>query len=76
MEKLDVFKKRLDRIGVKVKFAANYPWVYLWEINGKRVTETFYANHGFTVGFLPNDRPFHFTDLKKIFEIIRKYCKK
>ncbi len=76
MEKLDILKKRLDRVGIDIEFAANYPWIYIWKINGKRVKETFEANHGFTVGFLPvrRDKPFHFTDLNEIFKLIRKYC--
>ena len=76
MEQLETLKKRLDKIGVDVEFAANYPWIYIWKINGKRVTETFEANHGFTVGFLParRDKPFHFTNLSEIFKLIRKYC--
>ena len=76
MEKLDTLKKRLDKIGIDIEFAANYPWIYIWKINGERVKETFEANHGFTVGFLPvrRDKPFHFTDLNEIFKLIRKYC--
>jgi len=40
------------------------------------VKETFKANHGFTVGFIPlsSDDSFHFTDLNEIFKLIRKYC--
>ena len=47
-------------------------------INRVRVTETFQANHGFTVMFLPgrNDSPVsEFTDIKEIFNLIRKYTK-
>ena len=43
MEKLDILKRRLDKIGIDVEFAANYPWIYIWKINGKRVKETFEA---------------------------------
>lgn len=74
--KLDVFVERLKKIGIEVKLSGNFPWVYMQEINGKRVTETFQANHGFTVMFLPgrNDSPVsEFTDIKEIFKLIRKY---
>jgi len=76
MERLDILKKRLNRIGIEVEFAANYPWIYICKVNGKRVKETFKANHGFTVGFIPLSRydSFHFTDLNEIFKLIRKYC--
>lgn len=75
MEKLNILKKRLDKAGIKVEYAANYPWVYLWKINDIQVTETFQGNHGFTIGFLPvrKDEAFRFTDLKEIFKILRKY---
>ena len=76
--KLDVFIRRLKKIGIEIKLSGNFPWIYIQEINGKRVTETFQANHGFTVMFLPgrNDSPVsEFTDIKEIFNLIRKYTK-
>lgn len=75
MEKLDIFGNRLKRIGIDVEFVANYPWIYLYKINGKLVKERFEADHGFTVAFLPVriDRPFHFTNITEIFNLIRKY---
>ena len=78
-DKLGVFIERLKKIGIDVKLSGNFPWVYLDEINGVRVKETFRANHGFTVMFLPgrNDSPVSdFTDIKEIFNLIRKYTKK
>lgn len=75
MKKLDVFIKRLKKIGIEVTLIGNYPWIYLDTVNGRKVTEKYEANHGFTIAFLPvrADRPFRFTDLSYIFEIIRKY---
>jgi hypothetical protein len=52
----------------------DYVRAYFFEIE----TETFRANHGFTVMFLPgrNDSPVsEFTDIKEIFNLIRKYAK-
>lgn len=69
------FVERLKRVGVEVKLIGNCPWIYLDSVNGKRVTELFHGNHGFTVAFYPI-RPgesFKFTDVKEIFKIIRKY---
>ena len=62
-----------------MKLSGNYPWVYITEICGKRVTEKFYGNHGFTIIFLPvrNDSPpSDFTDIEEIFKLIRKYKNK
>ena len=75
-DKLGVFIERLKKIGIDVKLSGNFPWVYLDEICGIRVKETFQANHGFTVMFLPtrNDSPVsEFTDIGEIFKLIRKY---
>ena len=75
-DKIKVFVERLKKIGIDVKLSGNFPWVYIDEICGKRVTEKFDGNHGFTIIFLPvrNDSPpSEFTDIKEIFKLIRKY---
>ena len=75
LDKLTVFINRMKLIGIDVKLAGNYPWIYIQEINGKRVTEKFHGNHGFTIAFLPI-RPeveLDFTDITEIFKLIRKY---
>jgi hypothetical protein len=77
-DKLGVFIERLKKIGIDVKLIGNFPWVYIDEICGIRVTESFCGNHGFTVMFLPgrNDSPVsEFTDIEEIFKLIRKYVK-
>ncbi len=76
VDKITVFVERLKKIGIDVKLSGNFPWVYIDEICGKRVTEKFVANHGFTIIFLPgrNDSPpSEFTDIKEIFKLLRKY---
>jgi hypothetical protein len=75
MDQIKIFGDRLKRIGIDVKFAANYPWIYIISINGKNVTEIFEAEHGFTIAFMPirNDRDLKFTDIGEIFNLIRKY---
>ena len=79
MEKKDeisIFVERMKQLDIEVKLGVNYPWVYLDWINGERVTETFQANHGFTIAFLPirlDDDKIKFTDIGKIFKLIRKY---
>jgi len=77
-DKITVFVERLKKIGIDVKLSGNFPWVYIDEICGVRVTETLAANHGFTLIFLPgrNDSPVsEFTDIEEIFKLIRKYVK-
>ena len=75
MEKLEILRKRLSKIGIDVVFVGNYPWIYLYKINNKLVKEKYMAEHGFTVAFLPvrRDIPFYFTNLSIIFKLIRKY---
>ena len=74
-DKLKVFVDRMKRININVKLVGNYPWIYIDDINGKRVTEKFEGNHGFTIAFLPVriDRELEFTDISEIFKLIRKY---
>lgn len=74
---LKVFINRMKRLGIEITLVGNYPWIYLDGINGKRVTERFQANHGFTIAFLPiqNDKQIQFTDISEMFKLIRKYIK-
>ena len=74
-DKLKVFVDRMKKININIKLVGNYPWIYIDEINGKRVTEKFEGNHGFTIAFLPvrADRELEFTDISEIFKLIRKY---
>jgi hypothetical protein len=75
-DKIKRFVERLKKIGIDVKLSGNFPWVYIDEICGKRVTEKFAGNHGFTIIFLPgrNDSPpSEFTDITEIFKLLRKY---
>jgi len=72
MTTINSFINRLKKIGIEVELFGNYPWVYLDKINNKKVTETFEGNHGFTVFFMGIKKE-KITDIKHIFEIIRKY---
>lgn len=71
-DKLTVFIERLAKIGIKIEVIGNAPWLYLRSINGKMVTEKYLANHGFTLAFY-GGKNVKFTDLKEIFNLIRKY---
>lgn len=75
---LTIFVDRLKKIGIEIKLAGNYPWIYIDSINGKRVTETFEADHGFTIAFAPirKGQEMKFTDISEIFKLIRKYTNK
>ena len=73
-EKLEVFINRLSKIGIKVEYFSNYPWIYIDKINGKQVIDRFYGNHGFTIMFVPiRGSSCEFTDIGEIFKLIRKY---
>lgn len=74
MTTIDQFYKRLKKIGIEVELVANYPWIYLDKVNGKKVHGKLYGNHGFTVFFVPvrlGGRE-TITDIPKIFAKIRE----
>lgn len=68
---------RLKKIGINIEMVGNYPWIYLEKVNGNRIKKEDYfcGNHGFTIAFYPirADQTMELTDIKKVFEIIRKY---
>ena len=74
MDKLTIFTNRLEMIGIKVELVGNLPWVYIDSINGKKVTEIYQGNHGFTIAYLTVKDGILFTDLHEIFKLIRKYA--
>lgn len=75
MSKVEILLNRLDKIGIKIVLGANYPWIYLFTVNGNKVMENFHANHGYTLGFMPKTKEgeFEFIDSKDLFQTIRKY---
>jgi hypothetical protein len=73
MTTISSFVSRLRKVGINVELLGNYPWVYLDKVNGKKVSGTFMADHGFTVFFRgirvgETDR---ITDVGVIFQKIR-----
>jgi hypothetical protein len=74
-ERLNTFISRMKKLDIDVKLSGNYPWIYIDTINGKRVTERFLGNHGFTIAFLPlkPEDKLELTDIKEIMNVIRKY---
>lgn len=76
---LKVFIERMQKLGIEVKLSGNYPWIYIDEINGKRVKEEDYylGNHGFTIAFSfsksKSDKQMDFTDINRVIQLIRKY---
>lgn len=75
MTTINSFVQRLKKIGITVELIGNYPWVYLDKVNGKKVKNKLYANHGFTV-FFRATRVGHtdrITDIPLIFKEIRKH---
>ena len=78
MDKIISFVNRMKRLDIDVTLTQCYPWVFIYKINGKIVTENFMCDHGFTLIFLPirEGQKTEFTDIPKIFKLIRKYTKK
>lgn len=72
---LETFKARLKRIGIEIKLISNYPWVYLYKVNGKLVTEKSHSDYLFTIAFSPVvvGNKLKFIELEKTFKVIRKY---
>ena len=68
---------RLRKIGINIEMVGNYPWIYLEKVYGYRIKKDdyFHGNHGFTIAFYPirKDQVMELTDIRKVFEIIRKY---
>lgn len=77
MNKLNIFTKRLSKLNIHLTYFANYPWIYLNEINYNKVKEKFESEHGFVVGYTPirPNEEFQFTDITEIFKLLRKYLK-
>lgn len=69
---LNVFVRRMEKLGITVTFSLNSPWVYLDSVNNKKVKERKLANHGYTIGF--RNKYFKFVDERGLFELIRRYC--
>ena len=65
----------MTKLGIECEFVGNFPWIYLDKINGKRVTERFCGNHGFTIAFLPirEGQKMNLTDIGEIMKVVRKY---
>ena len=68
------FNRRLKKIGIEIECFMNVPWIYLDKVNGKRVTETYRAEHGFTAFWYPIsdlDTKVEFSDRREVFKLIR-----
>lgn len=75
MDTITIFVKRLQRIGIEVTFSGNMPWIYLDTVNGKKVTERYEGNHGFTAFWYPirPNTPIKISSITEVFKILRKY---
>lgn len=75
LQKLDIFRHRLEKLNIHIKLSSNVPWIYLDKINDKLVKEKYNSEYGYTIGYYPTKlgAQFEFTDLKEIFKLIRKY---
>jgi len=68
---LNVFVARLKKLGITIKVSANFPWIYLDEICGKKVKEKKDSEHAYVIGY--RNKYFKFSDTKELFKLMRKY---
>ena len=77
MNEIDIFVRRLKRIGIEIELVGNVPWIYLYKVNGNLVKrEDYSGDYGYTVAWYPvrmGSEPYIDPDLKRTFNIIRKY---
>lgn len=65
------FVRRLKGIGIDVELAGNYPWVYLYKVNGNKVEGKYWSEHYFTAFF--QHPTIKFTDRRVVFKKVREY---
>lgn len=53
MDKISTFYRRLKKISIEIEMCANYPWIYLDKVNGKKIKEKQWSDHGFTLAMSP-----------------------
>ena len=77
MNEIEIFVNRMKKIGIELELIGNFPWIYLNKVNGNTVKEEDWtANYGYTIawtGARYGDKPHLAKDIKRTFEIIRKY---
>jgi hypothetical protein len=78
---INIFIRRMKRIGIELQLVGNVPWIYLDSVNGNRVKKEDFvnANHGFNIGWYGitlGAEPRLIEDRDLIFKMIRKYLTK
>ena len=75
MKELNKLISRLKRIGIDIRTENNFPWIYLMEVNGEKVTDQFCSSLYFTIALMSTMTygEIRFTDLGEMLKIIRKY---
>ncbi len=75
MDKISIFYKRLKKVGIEIEMFGNYPWIYLDKVNGKKVKEKQWSDHGFTLAMSPirPGQQLEFHDIANTFKVIRRY---
>ena len=75
MNKTAILIKRLSKLGIDIEIVFNCPFTYITKINNKYVTEIYMADHGYNICWMPLKMYGEecFTDISKIFKLIRSY---
>ncbi len=51
MNQLETLVRRLNKLNLKLEIIGNYPWLYLYKVNGKKVKELYLSEYGFTIAY-------------------------
>lgn len=69
------FRLRLRKIGIELECDSNIPWIYLREVNGKKIVqEPFQSERLFTIAWFPihKGKRVRLTDRRRVFQKIRE----
>ena len=77
MTNLEIFIRRLKKLGIQVELIRNFPWVYLDKINGVKIKIQFMSEHGYHMYWSPirPNQQGKFTDISHLFNTIRNVLK-
>lgn len=72
--KIQILKRRLDKIGIDIDLNGNYPHIYLTHIHNHRVKEKRMSEHGWVIGYMPTgNKPMELVGVSDLFDLLRKY---
>ena len=72
---ISVLVKRLAKLNITVEFISNVPFIYLYKVNGNKITTKLDSDYGFTAFWYPikTDGEIKVNSITKLFKEIRKH---